>query len=255
MNIRSLVAAANIGVVFLLGAGIAAQAAEVRVLSSYGMRAVMIDVMPKFERATGHTLTFIGFANLSALEKRIQDREIADVVIGEHVVLAKGPVVPGSVTPIAHGLLGVAVRKDAPKPDISSSDAVKRALLAAKSISYNRGGAPFMHFTKVLEGWGIADEMKPKTILGTPPPRRVGDLVANGEAGIGMHAIALLEGIPGIDIIGPLPDDIQLAGNVNSAAIMAGAKDVAAAKALIDFLRTPEAVAVIKAKSMAPAAP
>ena len=255
MNIRSLVVAVKIGVAFLLGASITAQAAEVRVLSVYGMRAVMIDVMPKFEHATGHKLTFIGFANAPGIEKRIQDREIADVVIASGVVLAKGPVVPSSITPVAHGLLGVAVRKDAPKPDISSSDAVKRALLAAKSISYNRGGAPFIHFTKVLEGWGIADEMKPKTILGTPPPRRVGDLVANGEAEIGLHAISLLEGIPGIDIIGPLPDDIQLAGEAQSAAIMAGAKNMAAAKALIDFLRTPEAVAVMKAKGMAPAAP
>ena len=254
MNIRSLVAAANVGVVFLLGAGIAAQAAEVRVLSSYGMRDVLVGIHAKFEAATGHTVA-VNFANPRLIEKRIQDRETVDVVIGGDIDFAKGQFVPGSVTPIARGVLGVAVRKGAPKPDISSPDAVKRALIAAKSISYNHDGAPFIHFVQVLERWGIADEMKQKTILGKTPPRRVGDLVANGEAEIGVHPISLLMSVPGIDLIGPLPNDLQLAGDGHSAAIMAGAKDMGAARALVDFLHSPEAVAVIKAKGLAPAAP
>lgn len=253
MNMRTLVAAANIGVVFLLGVGIAAQAAEIRVLSSYAMREVMIDIKPKFEHATGHKLA-IKFEFARAIDERLQDRETSDVVIADSASVAKGQVVPGSAIPVARGFLGVAVRKGAPTPDISTPDAVKRALLAAKSISYNFDGPNFIHFTNVLKRWGITDEMKRKTILGTPPPRRVGDLVANGEAEIGLHAISLLIGIPGIDIIGPLPDDLQAGRDGQWAAIMAGAKDVAAAKALIDFLRTPEAEAVIKAKAMVPAA-
>ncbi|MBI3917614.1 MAG: substrate-binding domain-containing protein [Betaproteobacteria bacterium] len=250
MNIRSLVTAANIGVVFLLGAGIAAHAAEISVLSSYGMRAVMFDVQPKFEQMTGHKVTF-KFANSRGIEKRIQDRETADVVITGGVDFANGQVLPGSVTPVARTLIGMAVRKDAPTPDISSPDAVKRALLAAKSISHDDGPAS-IHFVKVLGRWGIADEMKRKTIMGGPPPRRVGDLVAAGEAEMGVHVLSLLVGIPGIEIVGPLPHEIQ-SGDVTLAAIVAGAKDVEAAKALIDFLRTPEAAAVIRAKGMVPA--
>ena len=253
MNMRLLVAAANIGVVFLLGSGIAAQAAEVRVLSSYAMREVMIDVMPKFAHATGHKFA-IKIERPRLMEELIHDGETADVVIASGDLVAKGKIVPGSAIPVARGFLGVAVRKGAPSPDISTPDAVKRALLAAKSISYNFDGASFVHLTKVLERWGITDEMKRKTILGATPPRRVGTLVANGEAEIGLHAIALLIGIPGIDIIGSLPDDLQTDSVGEWAAIMAGAKDVAAAKALIDFLRTPATVAVIKAKGMAPAA-
>lgn len=251
MKIRSSLAAANAALIFLVLVGVTAEAAEVRVLSGYGTRAVMIDVGPKFEQATGHKLA-IKFATPREIEKRIQDRETADVVIVGGVDFAKGQVLPGSVTAVARTLMGVAVRKDAPKPDISSPDAVKRALLAAKSVSYDDGPAA-THFVKVLDSWGIADQMKRKTIIGAKPPRRVGDLVANGEAEIGVHVISLLIGIPGIEIVGPLPEDLQHA-TVTSAAIMAGAKDMSAAKALIDFLRTPEAAMVIKAKGMAPVA-
>jgi molybdate transport system substrate-binding protein len=251
MNLRSLVVAANIGVAFLMGAGGAAQAAEVRVLSGYAMRDIMIDVGPKFEHATGHKLA-MRFANPRKIESMIQDPEIADVVIASTVDVANGHFLPGSVTPVARGLLGVAVRKGAPMPDISSADAVKRALLAAKSISYNRAGNSFTHLSGVFERWGIAGELKPKTTLGTPPPGRVGDLVASGEVEIGLHSISLLIGIPGIEIIGPLPEDLQPSGIVNFAAIMSGTADMAAAKALIEFLRTPEAAAVIKGKGMTP---
>lgn len=254
MKIRLLTAAANIGVVSLLGAGTAAQAAEIRVLSAYGMRTVMIAVSPKFEKATGHTIA-LQFANPRKIEQGVQDRDIADVVITSIVDAENGQFLSGSVTPVARGLLGVAIREGAPRPDISSADAVKRALLGAKSISYNRAGNPFIHFSEVFERLGIAEEMKKKTILGAPPPHRVGDLVANGKAEIGLHSIGLLMHIPGIEIIGQLPDDLQQAGEGQSAAIMSGAKDVAAAKALIAFLRSPEAAAEIKAVGMAPAIP
>lgn len=250
MSIRSLTAV-NTGFIFLLLVGMAAQAAELKVLSGYGMREVMKDVGPKFEHATGHKVA-IKFATPRDIAKRIQDGETADVVIAGGVDLAQGQVLRESVTVVARALMGVAVRKDTPKPDITSPDAVKRTLLTAKSVSYDDGPAA-LHFAKVLDSWGIADEIKRKTIIGGPPPRRVGDLVASGEVEIGVHVISLLIDIPGIEIIGPLPDDMQQA-NVTSAAIMAGAKDSDAAKALIVFLRSPEAVGVIKAKGMEPAA-
>lgn len=252
MNMQTRIAA-GLGFGLLLSAGIAAEAAEVRVLASYGARDVIQEIAPRFEAATGHNLA-IRLQTPRVIQKTIHDPEAADVVIVAGIDFAKGQVVPGSVTPVARSILGVAVRKDAPKPDLSSAEAVKRALLAAKSISYSAKSPAAVNFVKALDSWGIADETKRRIIFGGPPPGRVEDLVASGEAEIGVHVLSILIAFPGIQTIGPLPEELQSA-TVTSAAIMAGATDMSAAKALIDFLRTPEAAAVIKAKGMAPAAP
>jgi molybdate transport system substrate-binding protein len=149
----------------------------------------------------------------------------------------------------------VAVRKGAPKPDISSPEALKRTLLAAKSITYGNPAqsASGSHFAKVLDRLGIANEMKSKTVV-TEAPGLIGELVANGEAEIGVNQFQDFIRTPGIEIVGPLPGDLQ-DNIVFSAAIMAGAKDAAASKALVNFLRTPEAATVIKAKGLKPATP
>ncbi|TMH67990.1 MAG: ABC transporter substrate-binding protein [Betaproteobacteria bacterium] len=219
MKTRSLAAAASIGFMFLLMLGINAEAAELKVLSAIGMQSVLEGLGPKFERATGHKLA-ISFATAGAAIKRAQGGEAVDV--------------------------------------ISSPDALKRTLLAAKSISYVEpasGGASGVHFAKVLDRLGIANEMKSKTIFPNPKtPAEVGVLVANGEAEIGVHVIVELVSVAGIDIVGPLPGDLQNI-IVFAAAVMASAKDAEAAKALVTFLRTPEAVAVIRTKGMEPSTP
>ena len=261
MKIRSLVAAANIGFMFLLVLGIKAEAAELKVLSAIGMQLVMEDLGPKFERVTGHQLA-ISFATGGATVKRVQGGETTDVVIipqpGINSFVKDGKAVAGNVTVLARSGIVVAVRKGAPKPDISSPDALKRTLLAAKSISYvdpASGGASGIHFAKVLDRLGIANEMKSKTVFPNPKtPAEVGVVVANGEAEIGVHLIQELMSVAGIDLVGPLPGDLQNT-IVFSAAIMTGAKDAAAAKALVDFLRTPESAKAIKAKGMEPAIP
>ena len=261
MKIRSIVAAASIGLMFLLVLGIKAEAAELKVLSAFGMQSVMEDLGPKFERATGHKLA-ISFATGGATVKRAQDGESADVVIalrqGIDSLVKNSKAAADNVTVVAHSGIVVAVRKGAPNPDISSPDALKRTLLAAKSIAYvdpASGGASGIHFAKVLDRLGIANEMQSKTVFPNPKtPAEVGVLVANGEAEIGVHLIQELMSVAGIDLVGPLPGDLQ-AITVFSAAIMTGAKDAAAAKALVDFLRTPESAKVIKAKGMEPAAP
>ena len=254
MKIRSRVAAANIGFMFLLVLGIKAEAAELKVLSAFGMQSVMEDLGPKFERATGHKLA-MKFAAGGATVKDAQDGEPADVVItlrqGIDRLVKDGKVVAGTETVLARAGIVVAVRKGAPKPDISSPDALKRTLLAAKSISYV-DPASGIHFAKVLDRLGIANEMKSKTVFPNPKtPAEVGVLVANGEGEIGVHLIQELMSVAGIDLVGPLPSDLQDT-TVFSAAIMTGAKDAAAAKALVDFLRTPESAKVIKAKGMEP---
>ena len=261
MKIRSLVAAANIGFMFLLVVGIASEAAELKVLSAGGMQAVMEDLGPKFERATGHKLA-ITFDSAGATVKRVQDGEIADVVIiprpGIESFVQDGKIVAGTETGLARSGVGVAVRKGAPKPDISSPEALKRTLLAAKSITYPNpagGGASGIHFAKVLDRLGVANEMKPKTVFPKPGiPGGVGLMVANGEAEIAVNLFQALLPVAGIEIVGPLPGDLQDT-IVFSAAIMASAKQTEAGKALLDFLRTPEAAAAIKAQGMEPATP
>jgi molybdate transport system substrate-binding protein len=261
MKKRSLVAAANIGFMFLLVLGIKAEAAELKVLSAIGMQSVLEDLRPKFERATGHKLA-ISFATAGAAVKRAQGGEAADVVIatrqGIDGLVKNGKAAAGNVTALASAGISVAIRKGAPKPDISSPDALKRTLLAAKSISYvdpASGGASGIHFAKVLDRLGIASEMKSKTVFPNPKtPAEVGVLIANGEAEIGVHIIVELISVAGIDIVGPLPGDLQNT-IVFAAAVMASAKNAEVAKALVNFLRTPEAVAVIKAKGMEPATP
>jgi len=259
MKIRLLVAAANIGFMFLLVVGIAAEAAEIKVLSAAGFRYVMTDLGPKFERATGHKLA-ITFAGLGASVKRVQDGETFDVVIiprqGIDDFVRDGKAAAGDVTVVARSGFGVAVRKGAPIPDISSPEALKRTLLAAKSITYGnpaQGGPDGIHFAKVLSRLGIANEMKSKTVF-PKTAGLVGVLVANGEAELGVQQIQNLISVAGIELVGPLPGDLQ-GTVVFAAAIMGSARDAAASKALVNFLRTPEAATVIKAKGLEPATP
>ena len=254
MKIRSLVAAANIGFMFLLVGGIAAEAAEIKVLSAGAFDQIMGDLGPKFERTTGHQLA-ITFGNLGAIVKRVRVGETADVVIippqGIDGFVKDGKAVASNVTVLARAGMSVFVRKGAPKPDISSPEALKRTLLAAKSITYANPAetAAGVQVAKVLGRLGIAEEMKSKTVLHKSGPVDV--LVANGEAEIGVHHLARIISAAGIEIVGPLPGDLQVF-DVFSAAIMAGAKDAEASKALVDFLRTPEAATVIKAKGLEP---
>jgi molybdate transport system substrate-binding protein len=229
-----------------------AQAAEIKVLGALGMKAILEDLGAKFEQTTGHKLA-IGFLPLGATMKLVQSGETADVVIipqqGMKDLVKDGKVVSGSVRELARSGMVVAVRKGAPKPDISSPESFKRTLLAAKSITYGRGEGS-EHFEKVLERLGIVNEVKSKIVRGEPGD--TGVRVANGQAEIGVTLLSVLVPVAGIEIVGPLPGDLQDT-LVFSSAIMAGAKDPATAKGLIDFLRTPEAAKVVKAKGMEPA--
>ena len=261
MKIRSLVGAVNIGFLFLPMLDVKAHAAELKVLSAFGMQSVLEDLGPRFERTTGHNLV-ISYATGGGIVKRVGGGDAADVVItvrqGIDSLVKDNKAAAGSVTELARAGIFVAVRKGAPKPDVSSPDALKRTLLAAKSISYvdpASGGASGIHFAKVLDRLGIANEMKSKTVFPNPKaPAEVGVVVANGEAEMGVHIIQELMPVAGIEIVGPLPGDLQDTV-IFSAAIMTGAKDAALAKSLVDFLRTPEAVAAIKAQGMEPATP
>ena len=258
MKIRSFAASTGIGLVALSLVAHLARAAEISVLAANGIQSVIEDLGPKFERETGHKLS-ITFATGGATIKRAQSGQ-ADVVIapqpGIEGLVKDGKVIAGNVTAVATTGISVAIRKGAPKPDISSPDAFRRTVLAAKSITYLNpadGGASGIHFAKVLEQLGIANEMKPKTILAAKIDA-VGAMLASGEAEIGVLQYQLLFEVPGIEIVGPLPGVLQNS-TIFSAAVLNDAKETEASKALITFMRSPQAQALIKAKGMEPAKP
>ena len=245
-----------LAILALLSQARTADAAEIKALCAVGMQDLMVDLGPMFERATGHKLT-ITFATGGATVQRARDGEAVDVIIapsqGGDGLVKDGKIAVANVVAIARTGISVAIRKGAPKPDISSPDAFKRSLLAAKSITYLNpadGGASGIHFAKVLDRLGIAAEMKQKTVF-APKASALGGMVANSEAEIGVIQFQLLFSVPGIEIVGPLPGDLQ-STTVFSAAILDSSKDVQTGQALINFLRSPEAAAVIKAKGMEP---
>jgi molybdate transport system substrate-binding protein len=259
MKVGRQAKAASIGWMLLLLASTAADAAELKVLSALGMKAVVDDLRPQFERATGHRLA-VTFATAGAAVERVRNGEAFDVVIvprsGLDGFVKDGKALPGDAAVIARSGIGVAIRKGASKPDISSAEALKRALIAARTITYSKpegGGASGIHFANVLHRLGIADEMKPKTVF-HPATSTVGAMVASGEADLGVHQIQELLAVGGIEVVGPLPGELQ--NNITfSAVLMTKAKEPDAGRALISFLRTSDAAAVIKTRGMDPATP
>jgi molybdate transport system substrate-binding protein len=256
MRVHSLAVAACLGLLVLSVQTGTAKAAEIKLLCAIALQQLMENLGPKFEGATGHKLTMT-IAPLGQALKRVQDGETYDAVIlpqrGIESLIKDGKVAAGPTTVIAITRIGVAVRKGAPKPDISSSDAFKRAMLAAKSITHGNpayGGLSGIYVTKVLERLGVAEQMKPKTVL-LDKAGLAGVLVANGEAEIVVQPIQELVVVPGIDIVGPLPDELQDIVAYPAAA-MTGTKETAAIGALIAFLRTPDAMALIKVMGMEP---
>jgi molybdate transport system substrate-binding protein len=235
----------------LIGTGMA-HTADIKVLASNAIKEAYLELVPGFEKATEHKVATT-WAGTNDILKRMQAGETYDLVImaGPAIddLIKQGKIVPGSRVDLVKSGVGVAVRAGAPKPDISSGDALKRALLAAKSIAYSSGPSG-VYIAGLLQRMGIADELKPR-IKQTQPGNPVGEVIARGEAEIGFQQISELLPIAGIDYIGPLPADIQHI-TVFSAGIHAGAKEAEAAKALVKFLTAPVAILVIKKKGLEP---
>jgi molybdate transport system substrate-binding protein len=235
----------------------AAGAAEVRVMISGGLTAAFNALVPEFEKATGNkVLTAYGPSmgtTVNAIPVRLERGEPADVLIMVGYALAdlakQGKVVAGSSVDLVKSPIGIAVKAGAPKPDISSADAVKRALLAATSVAYSDSASGVYVSTEMFAKLGIVDAMKDKAkkIPATP----VGETVARGEAEIGFQQIAELLPVSGIDIVGPLPPDLQKI-TVFSAGIATGAKEPDAGRALIKFLASPAARDAIVKSGMEP---
>jgi molybdate transport system substrate-binding protein len=223
-----------------------AQAAEIHVMISGGLSAAYNALVPEFEKTTGNkVITAHGPSmgtTVNAIPMRLERGEPADVLILVGYALGdlikQGKVVPDSRVDLVNSRIGVAVKAGAPKPDISSADAVKRALLAAKSVAYSDSASGVYVSTEMFGKLGVTDAMKDKAkkIPATP----VAEIVARGEAEIGFQQISELKPVPGIDIVGPLPDALQKI-TVFSAGIATVSKEPEAGRALIKFLASPAA--------------
>jgi molybdate transport system substrate-binding protein len=226
-------------------------ATEVKVMAGAAFKEAYLELVPEFERATGHKVVTIWIPSVQMMS-RLKGGETVDLVImaaGAIDELIKlGKIVAGSRVDLAKSGVAVAVRAGAPRPDISSGDALKRAVLAAKSIVYSHGPSG-VYLASLFQRMGIAAELKPKIKLVQGEP--AGAVVARGEAEIGFQQMSELLPVSGIDILGPLPADVQRI-TVFSAGLHVGAMEPAAAKALVKFMTAPAAVPVIRKKGMEP---
>jgi molybdate transport system substrate-binding protein len=256
-SISAHLRALTLAFVGVLAIAVSASAAEVRVMISGGLTAAYQALVPEFERATGHkVLTAFGPSmgtTVNAIPVRLERGEPADVLIMVGYALGdlikQGKVVADTRVDLVKSPIGIAVKAGAPKPDISSTEAVKRALLAAKSVAYSDSASGVYVSTEMFGKLGIADEMKDKArkIPATP----VGEIVARGDAEIGFQQISELMPVAGIDIVGPLPPELQKI-TVFSAGVASVSKEPDAGKALIKFLASPAASAAITRSGMEP---
>ncbi len=238
-----------------------ASAAELKVLSAGAMRAALQELAPAFETASGHKLK-IEYATAGVVEEKIAAGDEIDVAILTKPRVDKlvggAKIVGGTATTLARAQIGLAVKKGATKPDISSVEAFKKALLSAKSVAYAdpaSGATSGSYLSQAFEKLGIAAELKPKTRLVSGSPTqgpRVAEEVARGEAEIGLQPIGELIEVDGVDVVGPLPSELQSPDMVYVAGSPFVSEQPIPAKALIDFLAGPKAAAVYKAKGLQP---
>jgi molybdate transport system substrate-binding protein len=226
---------------------------ELVVFSTIGVRSAAEQLFAQFDKAS-HKLA-VTWGTAPMLVKRIEDGDTADVVVlsraGIDALNKLGKITAGSVVTLASSGVGIAVKAGAPKPDISTPDALKRALLAAKSIAYSEpsaGGASGVYFAKLLERMGIAEQMKPKTKY-PPPGGFSANLLMTGDAELAVQQKPELLHVVGAEVIGLLPGDLNVVTEF-AVAIMAGCKNGEAGKALIKMLQSPEAIAVFRSKGL-----
>jgi molybdate transport system substrate-binding protein len=247
MKSRLIVVA--VAALFLSSAG---NAAEIKVLSTQATEQSYRELVPQFEKASGHKVTTIFTGTLDA-DKRLAAGQRYDLLIMSSpsidAHIDDGKVVKGTRVDLAKSGVAVAVRPGAPKPDISSTEALKKTLLVAKSIGYSTG--PSGNIVMALfQRLGIADQIKPK-LKQTATGVFVGSIIASGEVEIGFQQVSELSQFPGIDYVGPLPAEIQQYTTFSSG-IMAGAAQPEAAKSLVNFLTSPASAPVFRRRGMEP---
>lgn len=241
--------AAEVGAIALamMLAPVAAEAAEVTFLCSNALKAVMEELAPRFEKATEHKLV-ITYGSTNPLKARIVKGEAFDLtILGEAAIddlVNQGKLVAATRVVVARSGLGVAIRKGATKPDISTTEAFKRTLLNAKSIAYLNDGLTGTYLKVLFQRLGIAENMQSKH-----KGARGAEAVANGEVELGVTQMSEILYQTGAELVGPLPPEIQNYTNFPGA-VSAGARQPDAAKALLNYLASPEAARVLKAQGL-----
>ena len=235
----------------LLAPGAGAYAADIKVLATGALSGAFKEIVPQFERASGHKLT-VRFAASPVVIKQIEAGDSFDVAIAVagpmNEAAKQGFLARGERPAVSSVGLGAAVRAGAPKPDMSTPEAFKRTLLNAKSVAILPESVNGKHFLGVFERLGIGEEMKARIKPQKEPPQ-VAEAVAKGEAELALLISNLLIGVPGVDYAGSVPTEFQQT-LVFTAGIGAKARDVDAAAAFIQHLRSPAAAAIIKAYGM-----
>lgn len=230
----------------------AAQAAEVKVMAANAVKEAYLELVSAFEKSTGHKVTTI-WGGTEGVTKRISGGEVVDIVViaapNIDRLIAEGKLVSGSRADFAKSGVGVAVRTGLPKPDVSSAEAVKRAVLAANSVAYSSGPSGF-YVADLFKRMGISDQIKEK-VRQPASGVQVGELVARGEADLGFQQISELLHVKGLDYLGPLPPEIQNM-TIYSAGLHTAAPAPDAARALVKSLTSPQAGPVLKKIGMEP---
>jgi molybdate transport system substrate-binding protein len=228
--------------------------ADLKIFSTIGVRSAAEQLFARFEATSGNKLA-VTWGTAPMLVKRIEDGEAADVLVlsraGIDALQKQGKLAPGSAVTLASSGVGIAVKAGAPKPDISTPDALKRTLLAARSIAYSEpsaGGASGVYFAKLLERMGIAEQMKPKTKY-PPPGGFSASLLMTGEADLAVQQKPELLHVAGVEVIGLLPGDLNVVTEF-AVAIASACKHVEVVRTLIGMLRSADAAAVFRGKGL-----
>lgn len=248
---RMVCGAATLALLFIPGQVSVADAAEITVLCSNGLKTVMEDLAPKFERATGHKL-IITFGLAARFKQQIEAGEPFDVAVLTPPLIddliKQGKVAAETHAVIARTGLGILIRAGARKPDVSTGEAFKRALLDAKSIAYAKEGASGVYFAGLIQKLGITEALKSKTSP-TATAEEVGKVVTGGQVELGVLPLSEILPLRGAELGGMFPAEVQ-SYVVMTAGVSGSARQPNAAKDLIKFLMAPAALPVIKAKGM-----
>ncbi|MDO9413726.1 MAG: molybdate ABC transporter substrate-binding protein [Pseudolabrys sp.] len=233
-----------------------AGAAEIKVLTAGAFKQVVVALVPAFEKQTGHKVT-VDNGTAGELQKRIEGGEAFDVAVITPALVdalaAKGAIVPGSRVNLASVGVGVMVKEGAAKPDVSTVEAFKQALLDAKTVAYidpKSGGSSGLYIEKLIDQLGVGEAVRAKAKLKNGG--YVADLIVSGEAELGIHQISEIVPVKGVVLIGPLPKEIQNT-TTYAAGLSAKAQEKDAAQALIKMLSGPAAADLLKSKGMEPA--
>jgi molybdate transport system substrate-binding protein len=243
-QLRTLLATGAIAIGTLVAVAIAAEAAELKVLSASALKPVLPELAESFRRESGHTV-MLTFATAGEVEKRLVAGETVDLVVVTDIaadkLIGQGLVPQGARSIIARVGVGIGVREGAAKPDIGTTDALKQTLLSAKSVTYPdpaRGGASGIHFNTVIERLGIAEPIRQKAVLGANPDF-VCVAVAKGEVEMCVHQISEIMPVKGVTLVGPLPKDMQRVTTF-AVAVSARAAEAEAARAFLAFVSRPD---------------